>query len=142
MTVLPKALILALPALILVSRPAAASTVAEMRDARRVLLVSAPDGQDAALRTQRDELARGREDARSRDLSVVEIVGDTVSGASDRAAALRAAYGVSPGRFTVVLIGKDGGVKRRSAEPISMSSLNETIDAMPMGRAERLKRQQ
>lgn len=139
---LPKALILALLALILVSRPAAASTVAQMRDARRVLLVSAPDERDAALRTQRDALARGHEDVRSRDLTVVEIVGGTVSGASDRAAALRADYGLPSDRFAVVLIGKDGGVKRRSAEPISVSSLNETIDAMPMGRAERLKRRQ
>ncbi len=45
---------------------------------------------------------------------------------------VRRRFGVQPGDFTVVLIGKDGGAKLRSRKPLSMEKLKETIDAMPM----------
>lgn len=38
--------------------------------------------------------------------------------------------------FTFVLLGKDGGVKWRSTEPVSKQDLYALIDGMPMRRAE------
>jgi hypothetical protein len=38
--------------------------------------------------------------------------------------------------FAVVLVGKDGGVKRRETAPLALDSLYSTIDAMPMRRRE------
>ncbi|WP_342648357.1 DUF4174 domain-containing protein [Mucilaginibacter sp. CSA2-8R] len=38
--------------------------------------------------------------------------------------------------FTTVLVGKDGGDKLISAEPITLQKLYSTIDAMPMRRSE------
>ena len=38
--------------------------------------------------------------------------------------------------FTVLLIGKDGGVKLRRHEPVTIALLTRTIDAMPMRRQE------
>lgn len=67
-----------------------------------------------------------------RDVARVEVVGDMVTGASETAAALRARYKVDGSGFRVVLVGKDGGVKRDQREPIAAARLYGTIDAMPM----------
>ena len=42
--------------------------------------------------------------------------------------------------FQAVLIGKDGGVKARWAEPVSLNALYELIDAMPMRQREMRER--
>lgn len=51
-------------------------------------------------------------------------------------ALLRRRYGVRAGDFRVLLIGKDGGVKREARAPVSLESLFGQIDAMPMRRKE------
>lgn len=44
--------------------------------------------------------------------------------------------------FTVILIGKDGGEKYRSAKPVTSAHLFALIDAMPMRKAEiKMKKQ-
>jgi hypothetical protein len=45
-------------------------------------------------------------------------------------------YGVKPGSFVVVLVGRDGGEKFRSEDPVSAQELFDRIDAMPMRRRE------
>ncbi len=113
---------------------AASPTIAQMRWERRVLIVSAPTVEDSALAEQRRVLAAWKSSAAARDLTVVEVVGDTVRGASDPAAALRRKYRL-PATFTAILIGKDGGEKLRSAKPFPAAALEATIDAMPMRKA-------
>ena len=54
---------------------------------------------------------------------------------SDEAAA-RLRFKVSPGDFTVILAGKDGGEKLRSHQPIPFTRLRETVDSMPMRQQE------
>lgn len=119
----------------LVAAAMVAQTVAQMRDHRRVLLVAAPAADDPRLRAQRTALAGWRQGAADRDLTVVELVGRVVSGAADDPVALRAAYHLAPGGFAVLLIGKDGHVAYRSAEPITADRLQGRIDAMPMRQA-------
>ncbi|RKE47194.1 MULTISPECIES: DUF4174 domain-containing protein [unclassified Sphingomonas] len=113
---------------------AASPTVAQMKWERRILIVSAPAADDPALAEQRRVLAAWKSSAAARDLTVVEIVGDTVRGAGDPAAALRRKYHL-PVAFTAILIGKDGGEKLRSAKPFPAAALEATIDAMPMRKA-------
>ena len=113
---------------------AAFPTVAQMTWERRVLIVSAATAADAELAEQRRILADWKASAAARDLTVVEVVGDTVRGASDPAAALRRKYRL-PATFTAILIGKDGGEKLRSAKPFPPAALEATIDAMPMRKA-------
>lgn len=43
-------------------------------------------------------------------------------------------------KFTIILIGKDGGEKYRSTEPVTTATLFGLIDAMPMRRAEMKER--
>ena len=109
-------------------------TVASMRWERRVLLVSAPNAQDAALAAQRRIVAGWQSAGEARDLRVVEVVGGEVAGATDAASALRRKYRLPGKDFAAILIGKDGGEKLRSARPIPATVLEDTIDAMPMRR--------
>lgn len=111
------------------------NTVASMQWSRRVLLVSSPDGSDRHLEAQRKAVRGWSRDADARDVSTVQIVGDTVEGASDKAADLRRLYDLPSDRFAVALVGKDGSVAVRSDKPVTAASLTRTIDAMPMRRA-------
>ena len=119
--------------LLIVSLMSAVSTsISAMKWEKRVLLISTPDANDPLLNDQRRIIARWRLGADERDLAVVEVVADKVAGASDPAATVRQRYGLPTNGFTVVLIGKDGGVKLRNTRPIPAAILEETIDAMPM----------
>lgn len=113
----------------------AAQTVAELRWERRVLVVSAPSQDDPALAAQRRALSGWQAGAADRDVTVVEVVGDGVTGVREPASELRRRYQLDARRFAAVLIGKDGHVAFRSAEPVAAAQLEGKIDAMPMRRA-------
>jgi hypothetical protein len=69
----------------------------------------------------------------------VTVDGDTVQ--APGADELRDAYADSASGFQVVLVGKDGGVKLRSAEPIAADDFFALIDTMPMRRREMRERE-
>jgi hypothetical protein len=105
----------------------------------RPVLVFAPDPASADLARQKDAVEA---DAfRARDIVLVDVVGDSVSQqfgpapAADAAALMRK-YGVGRDQFHAILVGKDGGLKLRSAAPLSARRLSSVIDAMPMRRDE------
>lgn len=87
------------------------------------------------MRAERDALAE-------RDLLVgaMLVEGSAHLGdhsiAPEQVAALAHRYGVDPAAFAVVLIGKDGGAKYRSTDPITPDQLFGIIDAMPMRQRE------
>jgi hypothetical protein len=112
----------------------ARATIESMQWVRRVVLISAADSADPEYVKQRQAL-RSWAGAPERDVSVVEIIGDRVDGASEAASKLRQRFNIPAGRFSIVLIGKDGHVALQSATPLSTDVLSETIDAMPMRRA-------
>lgn len=103
---------------------------------QRVLVVFADTPGSAPLVAQRDILAHASKAMAERDLVLVEVVGDSVKGASDSAAMLRRRYDVKAHTFRALLLGKDGGVKLDSRQPIALSKLTSTIDAMPMRQQE------
>ena len=113
---------------------AASPTIAQMKWERRVLIVAAASGENAALAEQRRILANWKANSDDRDLTIVEVIGDRVQGAGDTAATIRRRYRL-PTAFTAILIGKDGGEKLRSAKPFPAAALEATIDAMPMRKA-------
>jgi hypothetical protein len=114
----------------------AASSVDGYQWHKRLLIVFAADASSVPLAQQRafadEELAQYAE----RDLVAIEVVGDSVRGASESAAELRSRYGVAAGTFRVLLIGKDGGVKIDARQPVEAGRLFGTIDVMPMRRRE------
>lgn len=101
---------------------------------RRILIVFSPDRSHPALSRQRRLL--NAQAMTERDLHIVEVIGESVSGAREYAGRLRQRYGVGVGSFETLLIGKDGGVKLRSTDAVPMAKLAATIDAMPMRRGE------
>ncbi|WP_345815134.1 DUF4174 domain-containing protein [Paraburkholderia sp. PREW-6R] len=118
------------------SASGAATSISQLTWHQRVLVVFADAAGSAPLAAQRDILAHAPDAMAERDLVLVEVVGDSVKGASDSAAALRHRYGVKADAFRALLIGKDGGVKLDSPQPIALQKLTTTIDAMPMRQQE------
>jgi hypothetical protein len=87
-------------------------------------------------------LASRAEEVADRDLLILEIIEQGKSWAGNQLLSrksvqdIRKKLGVQTGPFQVLLIGKDGGVKLRSSEPVSMKDLFGLIDSMPMRRQE------
>lgn len=125
-----------LPAALVLAAPQSGPPVDSMRWEQRVLLVFAPVDRDTSLTKQRKIVGAEQEAFRERDLRVVEIVGETISGARDYAPRLRQRYGIGDREFAAVLLGKDGGVKLRANRPLDSGQLFDTIDAMPMRQRE------
>ncbi|MBO2012695.1 DUF4174 domain-containing protein [Hymenobacter negativus] len=113
-------------------------TLRESRWKKRVLLIAAPNAEQADFKTQKALLAATKEELAERDFLVLELLYDHLS-ADDREFLTRKMEIQSPA-FSVVLIGKDGGVKEKSSRPISPAALFETVDKMPMRREEMRKK--
>ncbi len=110
---------------------AARDPLAAQRWRARILVVSAPSAGDAGLMAQRAALGPVRDGLAERNLIVMEAVGT-----GPEATALRKRLRLPPEAFRAVLIGKDGGSKLVSEEPIPPQTLFATIDAMPMRKDE------
>ncbi len=54
--------------------------------------------------------------------------------------AARKRFQIEAGRFTAILVGKDGTVKHRAHTPVTPENLYALIDAMPMRRREMRER--
>jgi len=105
----------------------------------RVLVVSAPKGDDSGLRAQ-DAILRADGDGQvDRDMKIIRLVGAQGPAGMD-VSAVRERLSLPPNRFEVVLVGKDGMVVLRRRQPIALDELFDRIDAMPMRRDEIRKR--
>lgn len=133
----------------------AQQTLASYKDQNRVLLLFAPNGKNPLLQQQLSLLNHHQAEMKERNLVVLEILIDPTPpitpntlrvtlgpGLSDQEQILaRRRFDVAPQAFTVLLVGKDGGEKFRSAHPVPMEKLNSIIDAMPM-RQDEMRRKQ
>ncbi len=108
----------------------------------RLLLIFAPNGTDPRLMAFEERTDARNEDMQDRDLLTFRILETGPSGrpgvpmTSADVEALRRRYKAQAGRFTVILIGKDGGVKLVQEERVSLQALFDLIDTMPMRRRE------
>ncbi len=119
--------------------------LADLRGTARPLLIFAQPG-TPLLEEQRRLLRLDTPGLRQRDVIIVlppelDFVTDEggmqtthFSHAEDQA--LRQRFRISPGQFTIVLVGKDGEEKLRSNTPLGTEKLCQTIDAMPMRKDE------
>jgi len=113
-----------------------------LRWKNRVLVLFSPSESDASFQLQKQGLASSAGEVLDRDLMILEIVEQGQSGAGNQLLSeksvqdIRKRLGAQRGSFQVLLIGKDGGVKFRSSEPVSMKDLFGLIDSMPMRRQE------
>ncbi len=119
----------------------AMTTLAQLRNQYRPLLIFAPRPDDPQLEIQVRTLQEHAAEAQDRDLAVITLPYQSPSPsrlqlAPAEAESTRRRFRVAPGDFAVILLGKDGGEKLRSGKPISMRELAGTIDAMPMRQEE------
>jgi len=108
---------------------------------KRVLLVFAPDEQDAGLRWQNAMLEAIADGLVERDLTVIRVFSDdrvSVDGYihSQSALSFYRRFDVNRDEFRVILVGKDGGVKLDRSVAVSGDELFALIDSMPMRRYE------
>jgi Domain of unknown function (DUF4174) len=110
----------------------------------RVLLVFASSEQSPLYQQQQQAWQSRVEGMQERDLKRVEVLATGVSrvdgqplsvASTDR---LRHQFGVALEDFAVILIGKDGTEKQRFSQPVDLSEVFSTIDAMPMRQQEML----
>ena len=113
-----------------------------LRWKNRVFLLFSHSESDASFQAQKKGLAFGAEGVVERDLVILEITEQGQSRAGNQLLSeksvqeIRKRFGLQTGTFQVLLIGKDGGVKLRSSEPVSMKDLFGLIDSMPMRQQE------
>jgi hypothetical protein len=113
-----------------------------LRWKERVFVLFSPSQSDASFQLQKQGLDSSAEGVLERDLVVLEIIEKGQSRAGNQLLSeksvqdIRKRLGVMGGSFQVLLIGKDGGVKLRSSEPVSMKDLFGLIDSMPMRQQE------
>ncbi|MDE1162737.1 MAG: DUF4174 domain-containing protein [Acidobacteriaceae bacterium] len=118
-------------------QPAGLTSLQDLHDRARVLLVFAPRPDDPQLQIQLRSLNEQAAEATDRELVTVALPYNAPSPTpatfpAQEAYNARRRFQIAPGDFTVVLIGKDGGEKLRAHKPLSMRELNDTIDSMPM----------
>ncbi|MDZ7969199.1 MAG: DUF4174 domain-containing protein [Nostoc sp. DedSLP03] len=112
----------------------------------RVLLLFAPSVDNHNYQQQMQLFNQQQNDFKDRDLVLVQVLATDKSYANGQlidessAANLRNRFGVNKENFRVILIGKDGGVKRQETTPVQATAIFEQIDAMPMRQQEMQER--
>ena len=117
------------------------TTLAQLRDRYRPLLLFAARPDDPSLLAQMTRLKDAAPGLTERNVLVIAIPykdpsPSEVSLSAADAFAARRSFHVAPEDFTAILLGKDGGEKYRSKKPISFEKLRDTIDSMPMRQQE------
>ena len=114
----------------------------------RLILAFSPSTKDKRYRAFAKDIALQAEEVVDRDLLVFHILetGEIKLGESSLQTGsgdyLRESFSISPGRFTVLLIGKDGGVKLRREGGVKLGEIFSLIDSMPMRQREMREKSQ
>jgi hypothetical protein len=123
---------------LLAAQSAAAPRLAQLLQAsrwqHRLLLIGAPTASQADFQRQKAWLAADAKGLAERDFKVIEVIYDQLSAADRQCWAQQ--LGQPFTGFRLLLIGKDGGVKRTETQPLAPASLFGTVDKMPMRRQE------
>lgn len=109
------------------------------RGKNRVLVIAVERFDQIALARQKQVLREGLAGLRDRDIVAFAMTRDAIAGIVGDVPARPVTVPGSPGAkpaFEAILIGKDGGIKKRWRAPVSLEALFAVIDAMPMRRQE------
>ena len=117
-----------------------AQTLSANRFKKRILLVGTPAADAPELAQQRKLLAPAGPQLRERDVLVLQLVYSQLLPADRQYWTQELKQSLTG--FSVVLIGKDGGVKLNQLQPLTPADLFGTVDKMPMRKQEvkRLKK--
>ena len=104
----------------------------------RLLFLFAPNRNHPLFEPLHKSLADQKTEAADRDLVVFEILESGPSSMntnyldSQAGQKLRDKFNMQRGRFAVILVGKDGGIKLNRRDPTQLADIFALIDAMPM----------
>jgi hypothetical protein len=121
------------------------SELDQYRWKNRLLFVFAATREDPSFVSLHDSVLARHADVADRDLVVFEVLDSGLSTVDrepldpDTVERLRKKFGVSEGDFSVILVGKDGGVKLERHDRTSLEEIFALIDSMPM-RQEEMRR--
>jgi len=108
----------------------------------RLLMVFSSSPDDANYRSLIKEMQDQRNGLKDRDILLFEVFekGQSRLDGSplkkDSADLLRKQFGIRPGQFCTILIGKDGEEKRRWESKVGLDVIFSVVDAMPMRQRE------
>lgn len=133
--------VLAVAILTTTARDGSAQQLDRYRWQNRLIVIATDGAHRTTSERQLDLLAHDPDAIAERHLIVVTLEDETVEvdGTSQpdlTTHELRQRYDLPPGGFHVLLLGKDGGVKLRSDQPVALEDLNALIDTMPMRQRE------
>jgi hypothetical protein len=109
---------------------------------KRLLLVFAAENSHPHYQSLANEIFYRQADVNDRDLVVFEILESGTSRMNGRpiepqkAASIRKQFGIAPDEFTVILVGKDGGIKLKRNDQVRLEEIFRLIDSMPMRQEE------
>ena len=121
---------------------ASAIDLSDYRWKQRLLFIFSPSTTDATFLALDKRLAQTALEIEDRDMIIFRIFENIPSRLSDNSLlpgdeeALRRRFGIEAGRFTVVLVGKDGGVKMVAHRDADLESIFNLINSMPMRKQE------
>ena len=131
--------------LLAISRPVPAMQMSDFLWENRPLLLFAPDENDARLQQTKQQLAQRQCQLDDRDMVIGIIIEEGQSHLNNqpisttKATTLRERYKIDAGRFTTILIGKDGGEKERVYSVPELDNIFALIDGMPMRQGEMME---
>lgn len=135
--------ITAVVALLIIARQDALSMdLRQFQWKNRLLFLFAPQRSDSLFTDLQDEITVNKTEAEDRDMVIFVIFESEPSFINSEnldvqsAAALRKKFDIPPGRFTAILVGKDGGVKLKQHTGVKLNDIFALIDAMPMRQEE------
>ena len=107
----------------------------------RLLILVAPSAKYPALQQKRNVIDERRDAIDDRDLRVYELVGnqglrDGAPIEPEHVAAMRKRFALKQHDSVIILVGLDGGEKRRAPLATPLTEFFAQIDAMPMRRAD------
>jgi len=108
----------------------------------RLLLVFSSSQEDSNYHSFLEGVRDQLNDLRDRDILVAEIFEkgesrlDNSPLEKDSADFLRGQFGIHPGQFCILLIGKDGEEKKRWQSRVALGVIFSLVDAMPMRQRE------
>jgi len=114
----------------------------------RLLLLFTPSLDGPEYIKLKEDISNQEEEVKDRDLLVFHILenGETKLENSPLPESsgdyLREKFSTTPGAFTVLLIGKDGGVKLRREGGVELADIFALIDTMPMRQREMREKSQ
>jgi hypothetical protein len=112
----------------------------------RLLFLFVPSEEDPSYLSLKKEIEHQAKEVLDRDLLIAHVLekGEDRLGNvrlnSGQALSLRKHLSVPPGKFMVILIGKDGGEKFRQDRNVELKEIFKIIDVMPMRRQEMKKK--